>query len=515
MSTESSSLIQTEVQEEAQVQQPIVDDSKRKNVIIITSIIISVLVLAIASAAIIFIVYYAGSAQLSDSIEYENIEKHLKALEEIAKKPENRNSRSVLYGYTEAAEYIINTLKDKTDCKITTQELVVPIHEQVEKPRLLIINSMEFLSEIDFIGLRYAGNGMQDAEAELIVIEEKSGCNPADFVNVENKYVMVMEQKECTEYMRILNAQKAGAVGVLIRNNATRTSLLNPSVIAAEWNETCEMVKIPALSVSYLAGEVLKKQTQMIKIISNTKLTLANTFNIFCDVVGSDPNVKEIVVAGAHLDSVPGTPGINDNGSGVASLLEMVIQLFKMKLTHVNHIKFAWWAAEEIGLMGSKYYVKHTRLNNTTEFNNLAAYINLDMIASPNYIRAIITGDSVKNETLRRGHNAIRNLFETYFNKTKAPYDYMPFVAGSDYYPFAEAGIPANGISTGGGGMKTEKFRSKYGGMANVMYDACNHQACDTLENIHKQVLVENAKSAAYVLQELVKKENIKEFLFK
>ena len=70
------------------------------------------------------------------------------------------------------------------------------------------------------------------------------------------------------------------------------------------------------------------------------------------DRSGNDDNV---VMAGAHLDSVQDGPGINDNGTGSAALLETAIQMAKVKPN--NTVRFAWWGAEESGLLGSEHYV--------------------------------------------------------------------------------------------------------------------------------------------------------------
>lgn len=89
------------------------------------------------------------------------------------------------------------------------------------------------------------------------------------------------------------------------------------------------------------------------------------------------------------LDSVPEGPGINDNGSGSSSLLEIVLQWYRSGLQPKNRIIFAWWGAEEIGLMGSFNFVQHMKLNSPDEFANIKLALNFDMLASPNYIPEI------------------------------------------------------------------------------------------------------------------------------
>ena len=92
-------------------------------------------------------------------------------------------------------------------------------------------------------------------------------------------------------------------------------------------------------------------------------------------------NTDNVVMAGAHLDSVDAGPGINDNGSGSAALLETALQMAKVK--PVNTVRFAWWAAEEAGLLGSAAYVDGL---SQAEKDKIALYMNYDMVGSPNGI---------------------------------------------------------------------------------------------------------------------------------
>src|SRR6202008_4794589 len=87
----------------------------------------------------------------------------------------------------------------------------------------------------------------------------------------------------------------------------------------------------------------------------------------------------DVVMAGAHLDSVPDGPGINDDGSGVAAVLESALQLGNSPQVH-NAVRFGFWGAEELGLIGSRNYVESLNLE---ALKDIALDLNFEMPASP------------------------------------------------------------------------------------------------------------------------------------
>ena len=190
------------------------------------------------------------------------------------------------------------------------------------------------------------------------------------------------------------------------------------------------------------------------------------TYNLVAETRYGNP--KNVVMVGAHLDSVFEGPGINDNGSGSAALLEMAVLL--RKAYPLNKIRFAWWGAEESGLVGSTYYV-----NNLTpeEKKKIKAYLNFDMIGSPNYANFIYDGDgSSFGLQGPPGSAAIEHLFEAYFGcvaRSSRDRDRLP----PDYAQFFEDGIAFGGLFTGAEDIKTEEQAQKYGGAAGQPFDPC------------------------------------------
>jgi Zn-dependent M28 family amino/carboxypeptidase len=178
---------------------------------------------------------------------------------------------------------------------------------------------------------------------------------------------------------------------------------------------------------------------------------------------------------------VPEGPGINDNGSGSAVILEIAEEMARLKIKPENRVRFAFWGAEESGLIGSDFYVSSL---SEAELAQIALNLNFDMLASPNYVRFVYDGDgSAGGPTGPAGSAAIEATFADYFSSQDLPTDPTAFDGRSDYGPFIAAGIPAGGLFSGAEGVKTEEQQDVYGGVTGLAYDPCYHQACDTLND--------------------------------
>ena len=217
------------------------------------------------------------------------------------------------------------------------------------------------------------------------------------------------------------------------------------------------------------------------------------TFNILADTEG---NADHTVVLGGHLDSVQEGPGINDNASGVAAVLETARWMAEAGIKPANRVRFAFWAAEEDDLDGSRHYVEEL---SAAEISQTAAYLNVDMVASPNGVRSVHDGDgSDFGDAGPDGSKEIEALFFRYFQENSLPAESTVFDGGSDYEPFLKAGIPGGGLFTGDVETKTPAQAQAYGGQAGKDLDSCYHKACDTVENINPELLREMSGALAY-----------------
>ncbi|GAA2943658.1 MULTISPECIES: M28 family metallopeptidase [Streptomycetaceae] len=211
----------------------------------------------------------------------------------------------------------------------------------------------------------------------------------------------------------------------------------------------------------------------------------ATGYNLIADWPGGDPN--QVLMAGSHLDSVSSGAGINDNGSGSAAVLETALAVSRAQLTPDKHLRFAWWGAEELGLVGSKYYVNNLA---STERAKLAGYLNFDMIGSPNPGYFVYDDDPVIEQT-----------FKDYFAGLSVPTEIETEGDGrSDHAPFKSAGVPVGGLFTGASNTKSSAQAQKWGGTAGQSFDRCYHSSCDTTANINDTALDRNSDAVAHAV---------------
>ncbi|AXE87901.1 M28 family metallopeptidase [Streptomyces sp. Go-475] len=211
-------------------------------------------------------------------------------------------------------------------------------------------------------------------------------------------------------------------------------------------------------------------------------------YNLVADWPGGDPN--QVVMAGSHLDSVSSGPGINDNGSGSAAVLETALAVSRAQYKPTKHLRFAWWGAEELGLVGSRHYVNRLA---TGDRSRISAYLNFDMIGSPNPGYFVYDDDP-----------AIEKTFKDYFSGIGVPTEIETEGDGrSDHAPFKSAGVPVGGLFTGAGRTKTAAQAAKWGGTAGQAFDRCYHSSCDTTANINDTALNRNSDALAHAVWEL------------
>ena len=213
--------------------------------------------------------------------------------------------------------------------------------------------------------------------------------------------------------------------------------------------------------------------------------------NLLVELAGAS---TDVVMLGAHLDSVAAGPGINDNGSGMAALLVTAEQLRQLPRP-AHTVRFAFWGAEEGGPFGSQAYVNDL---GPDERQRITAYLNFDMIGSPNAIRFVYDEPGAAS-----GSNALTQLFATYFEDAGLAWEPIDLEGDSDHGPFINAGIPTGGLFSGGIEPVTDAQAETFGARAGEPADPCSHRACDTLDNVDLVTLEQMADAIAHVLVSL------------
>lgn len=307
-----------------------------------------------------------------------------------------------------------------------------------------------------------------------------SGCEAADFTAAVVGQVALMQRGGCPFGTKVANAEAAGAAGAIVMNQGNGDPVTAPDRYSLLLGTLGNPVGIPAVGVSYPTGAAFAATPGLtVHLTAETTAEVRSTENVIAE--SKTGRADNVVMSGAHLDSVPEGNGINDNGSGSAALLEVALQMARSK--PVNKVRFAWWGAEEANLVGSTFYVNSLTPQQQAE---IKLYLNFDMVASPNYMFGVYDGDDSAGEGSGPGpvgSTQIEDLFEAFFASRGQQTNAADFSGRSDYGPFIAAGvgIPAGGLFTGAEGVKTAADVAKYGGIAGVAYDPCYHDPCDDL----------------------------------
>jgi Zn-dependent M28 family amino/carboxypeptidase len=321
--------------------------------------------------------------------------------------------------------------------------------------------------------------------------DNTSGCEAADFAGFPAGNIALVQRGTCSFAAKALNAQAAGASAVIIFNQGNtpeREPLIGGTLAPST-------TTIPVVGASFADGSALAQPgaAAQVRVDAPQEIT---QYNVIAESRSGDPN--NVVMAGAHLDSVLRGPGINDNGSGSAAILETAIQMAKVKPR--NKLRFAWWGAEESGLIGSTAYVAGLSAEDKAK---IALYLNFDMVGSPNHVFFIYDGDdsdAVGAGPGPSGSAQIEKVFEGFFTERGVPFKGTDFSGRSDYGPFIANGIPAGGLFTGAEGVKTAEEAASFGGTAGQAYDPCYHLRCDTYANNSDLALDVNSDAIAHAV---------------
>ncbi|PZF99435.1 M28 family metallopeptidase [Micromonospora deserti] len=249
-------------------------------------------------------------------------------------------------------------------------------------------------------------------------------------------------------------------------------------------------------SVNYVKGQL--DAVGFTTAVQSFTYNGATGYNLIADWPGGDPDA--VVMTGAHLDSVSAGPGINDNGSGSAAVLEVALAVARSGFAPARHLRFAWWGAEELGLRGSRHYVNNLP---ASERMKIKQYLNFDMVGSPNAGYFVYDGDNsdgVGAGPGPAGSAQIEQTIQAYFASIGVPTRGTDFDGRSDYGPFISIGIAAGGTFTGAEGIKSSAQAALWGGTAGRAFDPCYHRSCDTSANIDDTALDRNADAVAYTV---------------
>jgi Peptidase family M28/PA domain len=358
-----------------------------------------------------------------------DLDEHLAALQRIA--DDNGGTRAAgSPGDAATADYIEAQLR-AAGYRVARQRFDVPFYRESAPPRVTVDGR-----RVEARALQFSSGGTATGRLRPAGL----GCSAGDFAGLRAGEIAVIRRGTCFFRDKALNAQRAGAAAALITAaEPVRGSLQRPGV------------RIPVAATGELSGG---RARVAVRAVSETRET--------SNVVGEIGPAGRVVMAGAHLDSVPAGPGLNDNGSGVAALLHAAERLAGRGLP----LRFGFWGAEEIGLVGSRRYVAGL---DAAGRRRIAAYVNLDMVGTP-AASPEVYDDAPRIEAALRRHLP-RGTEEVRLG------------GNSDHASFERAGIPVGGIFTG--------------------LDDCYHERCDTRRNVDLRVLRTSARAAEAAIADL------------
>jgi len=380
---------------------------------------------------------------------------HLHALQEIA--DENGGTRAAgTPGYRASVDYVAARLREAR-WRVQVEPVTFPYFEL--KRATMSIGGRSLRRARDFQVLSYSGSGR--AGGRLRGLDE--GCSEDEFAKLRSGELPLVGRGVCFFRIKALNAQRAGA----------------PALVVYEDVLTRRGVPSGTLAVPGIRIAVVLVSTRAVRDNSEVRLEVdavserRQTQNVIAETPGGEKG--RVVMAGGHLDSVAGGPGINDNGSGAATLIELAEAIGPDPPG--ARVRLGFWGAEELGLLGSRHYVRSL---GREERQGIRAYLNFDMVGSPNPLPALYAdGDARLARVLRRA--------------AAGPLGKIGAGGSSDHAPFEEAGVPVNGLYTG----------SSERGPGGRPRDACFHLACDTADNVDRPVLLRMARAAAEAVREL------------
>ena len=429
-------------------------------------------------------------AKLLECVTLAGVRSHQAALQAIA--DANGGTRAAgTPGYDQSVQYIVD--------KMTAPGSSVTLNGL---PFTFV--ALPLLSQIAPIAATYesgsfTGTGYGDVTAAVTAVDinlvmprdNTSGCEAADFAGFTAGNIALVQRGTCAFAVKALNAQAAGASAVIIFNQGN-TPDREPLIVGTLAPSTAS---IPVVGASFADGTALAQPGASARVRVDQPQQVTQ-YNVIAESRDGDPN--NVVMAGAHLDSVLRGPGINDNGSGSAAILETALRMAKVKPR--NKLRFAWWGAEESGLVGSNAYVAGL---SAEEKARIALYLNFDMVGSPNHVFFIYDGDDSDQVGAGPGPGGsaqIEKVLESFFTMRGVPFKGTDFSGRSDYGAFIANGIPAGGLFTGAEGIKTAAEAALWGGTAGQQYDPCYHLRCDTYANNNDTALDVNSDAIAYAV---------------
>ncbi|KUI02691.1 M28 family peptidase [Mycobacterium sp. IS-3022] len=415
---------------------------------------------------------------------------HLVRLQEIADASDGNRALGTA-GYDASVEYVADILRDN-GFDVQTPEFEVRL-PYADEPALTVGGTAITAKPLNFT----IGTPPDGVSGPLVParVEDTPGCTASDYDGLPVKgAVVLVDRGVCPFSDKEQAAAERGAVALIVANNEENDEM------GGTLGEDTD-VEIPVVSISKAEGERLRASPGDTTLKLNAGVRTEHTRNVIAQTKTGDTH--NIVMAGAHLDSVPEGPGINDNGSGVAAVLEAAVQLGGSPDVR-NAVRFGFWGAEEVGLFGSNNYLQSLDVE---ALKDISMYLNYDMVGSPNPGYFTYDGNlSLPPDAdgapsrIPEGSAGIERTLVAYLDAAGKPAEDTTFDGRSDYDGFALAGIPSGGTFSGAEKDMTREQAESWSGEAGKPFDPNYHKASDTLDHIDRTALGIHGAGVSYAI---------------
>lgn len=506
---------------------------------------VAVTTVAVAAGASTSASFLPDTEELRLAVTVDQIRAHQAAWQDIADRHGHTRAAGSP-GYDASVDYVVQTLRNAGYDDVVTQEFTfVDFYLQDPSGAGMVLSRQvddatdadtdanaitEYTLGLDYVYMENSDPG--DVTAPVVPVDllfsddvdvrkqSTSGCESSDFEDLllpsgSNAWIALMQYGGCEQGRKAENAAKAGAVAAIIMEAGDFPLL---SDIGKDYKGG-----IPVFVVGYSLGvewtNAVANATEtetpvvlhMVSAVVRQQVTTSNVWADYTYSTDTDTQTETgMIVVGAHMDSVRNGPGVNDNGSGAGAILEIASQIkaLDMQKQPCRPVRFVWFSGEEVGRLGSIHYVDQLT---STDVKKMEAYVNVDMIGSPNYVRFVYDGDgsNLTQEDKDQGQflvgppgsDLIEQTFLDYFQALGQEAEPWPMRHGkSDYSAFSDVGVPVGGVISFNFGLKTDREQAIYGGEASVSYDTCYHQECDDLNNTNNVAIGELSGAIAHTV---------------
>jgi Zn-dependent M28 family amino/carboxypeptidase len=429
---------------------------------------------------------------LAQKVTADRLVTHLRALQNVANA--NRGNRADgTPGYEASVEYVAKTLRDR-GFNVSTPQFDRLYNVSPGKPALTVAGRTYQVDQASLL-VRTPPGGLTGPPVHP---ERPSGCAVGDYpAAVPKGAIAVVNDSGCSVVDKQNSALAKGAAALIVLSTPSGQGAPPGLFVPGYFKQ----LTVPVAVVGAYGATGIERETAPVRLVLDAENVKVSSRNVLAQTETGSPH--EAIVVGAHLDGPRDGPGINDNATGVAAVLETALQLGPLAPVN-NAVRFVFWGADEDGLNGVTDYVFGMDGN---QLNDIAMYLDFTVLGSPNAGFFTDDGDQsgppapgIAFGDVPDGSAGIERTLGGYLNLAgKRPAD-MPLGTRTDYHPFMVAGVPIGGMTTGASQLKTTVQARLWGGQAGVPFDPNFQGPRDTVDAVNREALAIMGSGVAFAV---------------